>query len=88
MFVLCSGSCLFYLVNLFFPLDFSNVESIFLEALALEGPLRPKAPAAAALFQSKADGDHTARALPPPRSDSRWAYFWGTRVLYAIFPTL
>ena len=37
---------MFCQVNLLIPLSSSNIESIFLEALALEGALRPEAPAA------------------------------------------
>lgn len=49
---------MFCLVNLLFPLDSSNIESIFLDALALERVLRPKTSAAASLSQSEADEDH------------------------------
>lgn len=58
MFTVFSGSyCLHCLVNLLFPLDSSNIESI-LETLALEGASRPKASAVATISQSEADGDH------------------------------
>lgn len=60
---------MFCQVNLLTPLASSNIESIFLEALALEGALRPKAPAAT-FSQGEAEGEDTrtpciARALPP-----------------------
>lgn len=67
---------MFCLVNLLSPFYSTNIESIFLVALALEGAWRPKlALAAATLSQSEAEEDHafqhTARALLPPRSAGR-----------------
>lgn len=50
---------MFCLVKLLSPFHSTNIESIFSEALALEGALRPKlALATATLSQSEAEGDH------------------------------
>lgn len=55
---------MFCQVNLLIPLVSSNIESIFLEALALGGALRPIAPAAATLSQGEADGKHACQHIP------------------------
>lgn len=54
---------MFCRVDLLIPLASSHIESIFLEALALEGALWPEAPAAT-FSQGEADGEHACQGTP------------------------
>lgn len=54
---------MFCQVNLLIPLSSPNIESIFLEALALEGALRPEAPAAT-FSQGEAGAERAAQCTP------------------------